>query len=93
MAHERTERIEMRVEAELKTLAERATAVSGYASMTDYIVSLIRENAPKTLEQHSVMTIPNTDFDRFMAICNETEQRPSTRIMQAAKRLDDEGYN
>jgi len=93
MAHAlRNERIEMRVDPAIKQLAERASAALGCASMTEFLTSLIRENAPKILEQQSTIEVTNAQFDRFMAICNDIERKPSARILEAAKRLDAEGY-
>ncbi|MEW8309699.1 MAG: DUF1778 domain-containing protein [Candidatus Thiodiazotropha sp.] len=93
MAHAaRRERIEMRVDADIKQLAERASAVRGCASLTEFMTSLIRDNAPKILEHEASMQVTNAQFDHFIAVCDDTERKPSTRIMEAAKRLDAEGY-
>ena len=93
MAHAaRRERIEMRVDADIKQLAERASAALGCASMTEFITTLIRENAPRILQQETSIQVTNAQFDHFMAICNDTEPKPSARIMEAAKRLDAEGF-
>jgi uncharacterized protein (DUF1778 family) len=86
------ERIEMRVDVSIKQLAERASAASGCASLTEFITQLIRENAPKILESETVITATNDQFDHFMAACEDTERNPSDRIMETAKRLDAEGY-
>ncbi len=86
------ERMEMRVDPEIKRLAERASAVLGCASVTEFVSALIRDNAPKILEQQSAIEVTNAQYDRFMAICRDTERKPSARILEAAKRLDDEGY-
>jgi uncharacterized protein (DUF1778 family) len=88
----RRERIEMRVDPDTKQLAERASAALGLASMTEFITNLIRENAPKILQQQTEIEVTNAQFDRFMAICNDTERKPSAHILEAAKRLDAEGY-
>lgn len=93
MAHTvRRERIEMRVDPEIKQLAERAAAALGCASVTEFVTGLIRDNAPGILEQQSAIQLTNAQFDHFMAVCNDTERQPSARIMDAAKRLDTEGY-
>jgi uncharacterized protein (DUF1778 family) len=84
--------MEMRVDPEIKRLAERASAALGCASVTEFVSALIRENAPKILQQQSAIDLTNAQFDRFMAICNDTERKPSDRILKAAKRLDEEGY-
>ena len=41
------ERIEMRVDEDIKQLAARASAALGCASLTEFITSLIRDTAPK----------------------------------------------
>ena len=86
------ERIEMRVDSETKNMAERASAALGCASLTEYMIRLIRDNAPKVLEQEASIQLTNTQFDNFIAICNDVELMPSDRIMAAAKRLDTEGF-
>lgn len=85
------ERIEMRVDADVKQLAERASAVLG-ASLTEFITRLIRDNAPSILQHESSIQLTNAQFDNFMAICEDTERKPSARLVDAAKRLDAEGF-
>ncbi|MES9905420.1 MAG: DUF1778 domain-containing protein [Sedimenticola sp.] len=93
MAHAtRRERIEMRVDADIKQLAERASAALGCASLTEFLTSLIRDNAPEILEREASIQLTNAQFDNFMTICNDIEQKPGARILEAAKRLDAEGY-
>jgi uncharacterized protein (DUF1778 family) len=86
------ERIEMRVDPETKSLAERASAALGCASLTEFVVRLIRENAPRILQNESSILLTNAQFDRFMSLCDDLERRPSERLMQAARRLDTEGF-
>lgn len=87
----RRERIEMRVNAETKLLAERASAALGCASLTEYLTRLIHDNAPEVVSAQAGIVVSSECFDRFVAVCDETEQRPSARIEQAAERLDREG--
>ena len=87
----RRERIDMRVEHSVKQLAERASAACG-ASVTEYISALIREDAPKILENEASIKFTNAQFDHFMAVCNDIEKKPSKRILDAANRLDSEGF-
>ncbi len=86
------ERIEMRVDADTKQLAERASAALGCASVTEFITRLIRDNAPEILRQEASIQLTNAQFDHFIAICNDADRKPSTRIEKAATRLDVEGY-
>lgn len=92
MATAARERIEMRVDAETKSLAERASAALGCASLTEFMVRLIRDNAPHILEHEATIRLSNEQFDRFLALCIESDKNPSDRILAAAKRLDTEGY-
>ncbi len=92
MATVQRERIEMRVDAEIKQLAERASVALGCSSLTEYITGLIRENAPKTLQHEASIQLTNAQFDRFINACNDLERKPSQKILEAAKRLDSEGF-
>ncbi len=87
-----TKRIEMRVDSETKLLAERASAALGCSSLTEYITRLIRENSPVIIKQHTEIQLDNKQFDRFLAICQDDSAAPGQRILEAAKRLDQEGF-
>lgn len=82
----------MRVDTETKSMAERASAALGCASLTEYMVRLIRDNAPKVLEQETTIQLTNTQFDYFIDACNDANRVPSERIIEAAQRLDSEGF-
>ena len=86
----KTERVEARFLPEIKQLAERAAMVSGI-TLTDYLVKLVREDAPKTLQSYTGIQLSNKQFDDFLAIC-DAELELSPEIKKAAKRLDDEGF-
>lgn len=86
----KTERIEARFLPEIKLLAERAALVSG-VTLTDYLARLVREDAPKTLKAYADIQLTNQQFDDFIKIC-ESEQAPSDAILDAAQRLDKEGF-
>lgn len=86
----KTERIEARFPAELKALAERAASASGY-TLTDYLANLVRNDAPMRLKAQNEIAVTNEQFDRFMAIC-EAAPAPSNKILDAARKLDEEGF-
>ncbi|MFV1998607.1 MAG: DUF1778 domain-containing protein [Acidiferrobacterales bacterium] len=92
MAAGARERIEMRVDTETKALAERASAAMGCASLTEFMVRLIREHAPEILQHETSIQLTNAQFDAFITTCNDTERKPSARILEAAKRLGKEGF-
>ena len=86
----KAERIEARFPAELKALAERAALASGY-SLTDYLADLVRNDAPQRLKAQSEIVLTNERFDHFIKVC-ETAKKPSQKILDAAKKLDKEGF-
>lgn len=84
------ERLEAKIQPETKRLAERAALVSGI-TLTDYLVKLIKEDAPKTLKAHTEIKLTNEQFDKFLAICSG-DRELSKEIKKASKLLDDEGF-
>lgn len=91
MAAELRERIEMRVDAETKQLAERAAAASGCASLTEFMVRLIRDNAPGILQAQTAIKLTSAQFDQFIQVC-ESAPAPYARLKAAADKLDKEGF-
>ena len=88
----RKERLDMRIDSETKSLAERASAALGCSSVTEYLTRLIRQDAPEILKQQASIKVTNDQFDAFMMACQDTSATPSSRILEAAKRLDQEGF-
>ena len=60
-------------------------------TLTDYLVSLIKTDAPKTLKAQTEITLTNEQFDNFLVICN-SDRKPSKQIRKAADLLDKEGF-
>ena len=87
-----SESVEIQMDADTRQLAERAAAVLGGISLAEFITNLIRENAPEILRHETAIRLSNTQFDNFIAICNDTERQPDARTLEAAKRLDTEGF-
>lgn len=85
------ERLEMRVDAETKQLAERAATALGCASLTEFITRLIRDQAPQILREQANIELSNAQFDRFIAACDAQHTVPD-RLKQAAQLLDQEGF-
>jgi uncharacterized protein (DUF1778 family) len=86
----KTERIEARFPAELKVLAERAALASGH-TLTDYLASLVRRDAPKRLKAQNEIKLANEQFDDFITACEKAAE-PSKAILNAARKLDQEGF-
>ena len=78
-----TARLDMRLRPEIKEKAEKASALLGLRSLTEYIVKLIDENSTKVIQQYESMTVENDIFDRFIQACEEL-QSPDKKLVDAA---------
>lgn len=83
-------RIDMRINEQTKQLAERAAALSG-CSVTEYLVRLIQQDAPKVLSGDTRIALSNEQFDHFMMVCEQVKA-PSRQLRDAARQLDTEGF-
>jgi len=77
-----TARIDMRLDEKIKEKAEKASALLGLRSLTEYIVRLVDENASKVIAENSGITVENDVFDRFMIACSEAEA-PNAALIEA----------
>jgi len=78
-----TARLDMRLSKDVKAKAEKASALLGLKSITEYIVNLIDENATKVIKQHESITVENDIFDHFMSTCEEIKA-PNKALTDAA---------
>ena len=53
---------------------------------------IIREHAPEILQQETSIQLDNTSFDALIEACSDAERKPGARILEAAKRLDEDGF-
>ena len=86
----KTERIEARFSPELKALAERAALANGQ-TLTDYLATLVKTDAPNRLKAASDISLTNQQFDAFITACDNTAA-PSKKLLDAAQKLDSEGF-
>ena len=77
-------RLDMRLSQEVKTKAEKAAALLGLKSLTEYVVHLMDEDATKVIKQHESMVIENDRFDKFMQACDKAKA-PNQALIDAAK--------
>lgn len=85
-----TARIDIRLDEAIKTKAEKASALLGLKSLTDYIVQLMDEDASAVIAQHESITIKADAFDRFMAACEQAKE-PNQALLNAAKLMQERG--
>ena len=77
-----TTRIDMRVDATLKATAEKAAALKGIPSLTEYVVRLIEKDAKQVIQEYGAITVENDVFDRFIAACDAAEA-PNRKLHEA----------
>ena len=85
-----THRIDMRVNEQIKQLAERAATTLG-CTVTEYLVRLIQQDAPNILRNETEILLSNAQFERFATLCKQSRP-PSPRLRAAARKLDTEGF-
>jgi uncharacterized protein (DUF1778 family) len=78
-----TARLDMRLSPDIKAKAEKASALLGVRSLTEYIVKLIDENSTKVIQQYESMTVENDIFDNFIKTC-ENLHAPNKKLTDAA---------
>lgn len=69
-----TTRLEMRLDQAIKDKAEKASALLGMRSLTEYVVRLVEEDASKVIAQHETFTVSNDIFMRFAQACDNAQQ-------------------
>jgi uncharacterized protein (DUF1778 family) len=77
-----TSRIDMRIDDALKTAAEKAAALEGMKSLTEYVVRLIERDSKRIIKQHESITLKDDVFDRFISAC-EAADAPNQALRKA----------
>jgi len=85
-----TTRLDMRLDQEIKAKAEKASALLGLKSLTEYIVKLIDDNATQVIAQHENIIIENDLFDLFISAC-EKIQKPNKALLNAVSFAKEQG--
>jgi uncharacterized protein (DUF1778 family) len=65
-------RLDFRLDAKIKSKVEKASALSGVNSLTEYVVRVLDRDASRVIEQHESMSLKGDIFDRFTAACDES---------------------
>lgn len=85
-------RLDIRLDAKIKANAEKAAALLGHKSLTDYVITIMNENSAKVIAQYESMTVENDVFDRFMSACDKAA-KPNLALTAAAQFAKDQGFN
>ncbi|WP_099608882.1 DUF1778 domain-containing protein [Vibrio coralliilyticus] len=85
-----TARLDIRLDEEIKAKAEKASALLGLRSLTEYVVRLMDEDATQVIEQHESIVVKETVFDEFMMACDKAKA-PNQALLDAAKLTNESG--
>jgi uncharacterized protein (DUF1778 family) len=85
-----TSRIDMRIDDTVKAAAEKAAALQGMKSLTEYVVRLIEKDAQRVIREHESILVKADVFDRFMAAC-EAADAPNKKLREALSHADKSG--
>jgi uncharacterized protein (DUF1778 family) len=77
-----TTRIEFRLDEKLKEKVEKASALAGAKSTTDYVLSIMEKEANKVISRYERAIIKDDIFDRFMDAC-ERARKPNKALLDA----------
>ncbi|MGA1207929.1 MAG: DUF1778 domain-containing protein [Litorivicinaceae bacterium] len=77
-----TTRLDMRLDLEIKERAEKASALLGMRSLTEYVVHLMDKDATRVIAEHESVTVSDDVFDRFMRACEKAKQ-PNAALREA----------
>lgn len=65
-------RFDMRLDNTIKLKAEKAVALLGLKSLTEYVSKLMDDDASRVISQHETITVEDDVFDRFIKACDST---------------------
>jgi uncharacterized protein (DUF1778 family) len=80
----------MRIDNEIKAAAEKAAALQGTKSLTEYIVRLIEKDARRIISEHETIVVNDNVFDRFMNAC-EAAEAPNQKLREARDYANERG--
>lgn len=86
-----TTRIDMRIDGTIKASAEKAAALKGMNSLTEYVVCLIEQDARQVIREYESITVPDDVFDRFMVACDAAES-PNAKLREAVEFTKQQGF-
>ncbi len=85
-----TARLDIRLDEEVKAKAEKASALLGLKSLTEYVVRLMDQDATQVIEAHESITVKNNTFDEFIAACDKAKS-PNKSLLEAVKFTEESG--
>jgi len=86
-----TTRLDIRLDEDIKAKAEKASALLGLKSLTEYVVKLMDENSTHVIAQHESIIIKDSIFDQFISACEKAKE-PNIALIEAAKFTKENGF-
>ncbi len=86
-----TARLDIRLDEEIKAKAEKASALLGLKSLTEYVVRLMDEDASHVIAEHESITVEDNVFDKFIEACDKSES-PSKALIEAVAFTKESGF-
>ena len=85
-----TARLDLRLDEEIKAKAEKASALLGLRSLTDYVVRLMDEDSTQVIEKYESINVEDSAFDRFYEAC-EKAKAPNKALLSALVFTEEKG--
>jgi uncharacterized protein (DUF1778 family) len=85
-----TSRIDMRIDDSIKIAAEKAAALEGMKSLTEYVVRLIERDAKRVIKEHEAIILKDDVFDRFTMACHAADA-PNKKLREAREFTREQG--
>lgn len=82
--------ISIRIDDEIKVAAEKAAALLGRKSLSEYIVYLIEQDSRRVIREHGSVVLKDDVFDRFMSAC-ESAGAPNRKLRAARDTAKENG--
>lgn len=85
-----TARLDLRLDEDIKAKAEKASALLGLKSLTEYVVRLMDEDSTQVIAQHESITVEDNVFDRFVDACDKAKV-PNKALLDAVSFTKEQG--
>lgn len=86
-----TNRLDIRIDEEIKAKAEKASALLGLKSLTEYITRIMDERSSEILAEYEQMPLADNLFDKFSRACEQADG-PNDELRRAGEYTKRRGF-
>ena len=86
-----TARLDLRLDPLIKERAEKASALLGMDSLTEYVVKLMDTDASRVIAEHGKISVGDDIFTRFIQACDNVKQ-PNKALRDAVAFAQRQGF-